>query len=145
MNTKPKHMTPRAWETVEVLREHGPLSSRDVATKIGLTHSRAVDHLRVARRFGHARPTAEGGSLSLWHVPEHKRQAAKMIAAKREAARIRKNTRRRLERLKDPLPPVADVDTVDAYPMIRRIVPAIGAMPLEVRAPASVFHLGAML
>ena len=76
------------------------------------------------------------GKCSYWVTPAEAKKGAQ-----ESLERIRQARRERTRRAKET--PKLACDDADWVPA-QRIVPAAGAAPLAVRAPASVFHLGAM-
>lgn len=141
-----QHLTPNQRCVVDLLRKAGPMTSAEVAQRLQRKHSPTVDNLREARKAGAAARTG-AGTFVLWHIPEHKDQAAALLAQRKQAITEARRVRQRrtqtfaVKRLR------AERDAerwADALPVQRRVA-ANDAPPIEVLGPVSVFALAQSL
>jgi hypothetical protein len=120
-----------------LLRQHpAGLKTETMAGSLGRGLSDTYERLRLMRERGLIAFTVPRSSRGVWCMPvDAPRLRAIDAVAKREA---------RLERMRviaRNKAAAARAEELDERPFIRRTVPALGAPPLVVRAPASVFDL----
>lgn len=135
-------LTEKGAAIVALLQERGPMLYVDIRSHFGWSDHTMTRHLQFAKKLkAIAGMTSGARGGYLWFILRHRKRADVIRAAnKREQAR-RKAARevRRLARI------AAERDAAFEAAPVRRAVPAASAPSIVLRAPISVFHLGAML
>lgn len=136
---------PRVQALVAVLVAQPGLTVPQIADACGWSLGRAQHVATCARRNGLVDYLRIGGTAGRWFViadmpAQLEAQRAHRRAAKRRQAKANVESQRvrRAEKAAEDSPDVDDQ-------MIQRRAPADAPLPFTCRAPASVFHLGAML
>jgi len=66
----------RRYEILKLLEKHGPLSTREIATRINIIRMNAIEYLRTAERKGHVKskliwimnPTGGRVKARMWYI-----------------------------------------------------------------------------
>ena len=149
-------MTYPTYRQPEILRElskhHGGINLQELADRLKMVKATLCDHIRPLRDSGKVVRIRAPGCQHLWCLPEFedgiRAEATAVFTKTREAYRRRQNERykrRRAELYQERKENPVEEFEGDPVPVRRRVIPAAEAPALVVRAPNSVWQLGAML
>ena len=125
------------------------MDSKTLAAMTGLTLDGVGGRLRMLRRLGYPLAATGNGSGARWvHVDrlEAARAFLKERTKAKEKMRMYLKQKERRAKQRSAFQSIADaMPETDHDPIVRVIVPAAAALPLNCKAPRSVFELAAYL
>lgn len=136
----------RAQRIAEAVAASPGIRGEDIADQLGITQRLVRAGLLIAQSQGLIGHTYTAEKVVGWFPADQLAQAKAEAAARSLEWKRQRKRRLHLARKagRPPAPQPQKLDWADVPP-IRRQVEATAPLPFTCRAPASVFHLGAML